>query len=138
MSDTTAAGIPAVHEGHMSAGSQITKDASNIIPIDMAAETAKFDNAFGAIPGAVSPMAAMSGGTGTSTSHTNDQKEVAKDVAGSKKEEYKERHAQGESITDIAKNEKADADKAGEHATPDGHKPGFMEKIKAKLHKDSN
>lgn len=46
----SAHGLPKVHEGHVSAGSQLPT-GQGFTGVDMAAETAKFDNAFGAVPG---------------------------------------------------------------------------------------
>jgi len=49
--ETSTGSIPPVHEGHVSAGSQLNPGAQGFTGVDMAAETAKFDNAFGAVPG---------------------------------------------------------------------------------------
>lgn len=49
--ESSTGDIPRVHEGHVSAGSQLNTSGQGFTGVDMAAETAKFDNAFGAVPG---------------------------------------------------------------------------------------
>ncbi|CCG84281.1 protein of unknown function [Taphrina deformans PYCC 5710] len=41
----------AIHQGHVSSGSQLVSEGQQFTGVDMAAETAKFDNAFGAVKG---------------------------------------------------------------------------------------
>lgn len=245
--ETSTGDIPRVHEGHVSAGSQLNPGAQGFSGVDMAAETAKFDNAYGAVPGhqeqgyssttsGLSGSQGLSGSEGLSGSHglresqgltggqgysdsqgltgsqnysstqgvTGSQgysdsqgltgshhshqhgssgltgagvtsgttgsgayqgstehqhsshgthghhnqseqgsysgnkeeqreqmKEEKKEAAAEKKEELKHRNNQGESKTDIAKDEYNKAGNKADHETADGHKPGMMDKIKA-------
>lgn len=238
-SSSHTGGIPAVHEGHVSAGSQLVAGEQGFTGVDMAAETAKFDNAFGAVPGSISPMAGgqtststtggahrstgegqydsasdsqygstghgqhgsttglsqhgsttghshslhesttgnsqhgstsgqtgfqqSSGGAyqgstehqhsshghhqGSSNSHSDgsytgnkseqreQMKEEKKEAAAEKKEELKERNASGESKTQIAKDEHRKVAEEADEETPDGKKPGLMDKIKTAVKK---